>query len=166
MLSVRARNGNPRSPDLKPSITGHGVWVWRSGKRATDRQCRHESPFVLARSSFDTCEKPRILGALIVGMFGFDLEFLLAGFADPMVLTVNERVVVNALAVVVRAQIALHHSGILSGFILARAFVRIRPGSPRPHGGLSLFLHQCRWMQQAGILRNRRRTSVAAKPYH
>ena len=73
-------------------------------------------------------------------MFSFDFELLLTGFADPMVLAVNECVVVNSLAVVVCAQIALHHSGILSGFILARAFVRIRPESPRPHGGLSFFL--------------------------
>jgi hypothetical protein len=66
-------------------------------------------------------------GVLIVGMFSFDLELLLTGFAHPMVLAVNKRVVVDALAVVVRAQIALHHAGILSGFILVRAFVRIRP---------------------------------------
>jgi hypothetical protein len=57
-------------------------------------------------------------------MFSFDFELLLTGFADPVVLTVNERVVVNALAVIVCAQIALHDSGILSGFILARAFER------------------------------------------
>jgi hypothetical protein len=58
---------------------------------------------------------------------GFDLELLLAGFADPMVLAVNERVVMDSFAIVVRAQIALHHAGILSGFILVRAFVQIRP---------------------------------------
>jgi hypothetical protein len=68
-------------------------------------------------------------------VFGFDLELFLAGLADPMVLPVNERVVVDAFAVVVRAQIALHHEGILSGFIWARAFVRIRPESPRPRAG-------------------------------
>ena len=100
------------------------------GNRAADRQCPHESPFVLARLNFDPDDKPRILSALIVGMFSFDFELLLTGFTDPMVLAVNECVVVNSLAVVVCAQIALHHSGILSGFILARAFVRIRPESP------------------------------------
>jgi hypothetical protein len=60
-------------------------------------------------------------------VFGFDLELLFAGIANPMMLAFNERVVMNSLAVVVRAQIALHSAGILSGFILARAFVRIRP---------------------------------------
>ena len=99
-------------------------------------------------------------------MFGFDFELLLAGLADPMVLTVNERVVMDASAVVVRAQIALHHGGILSGFIWARAFVRIRPESRRPRAGLSLFLQQYHSMQQAGILRILRRTCAVARPYH
>ena len=45
--------------------------------------------------------------------------------------SIDEGVIVDAFAVVVRAQIALHHEGILSGFIWARAFVRIRPESRR-----------------------------------
>ena len=106
-----------------------------------------------------------VLESLFVGVFGFDLELLLAGFANPMVLAVNERVVMDPFAVVVRAQIALHHAGILSGFILARAFVRIRPESRHPRAGLSLCLQKCHWMQQAGILRNLPRTYAAAKPY-
>jgi hypothetical protein len=36
----------------------------------------------------------------IVGVFGFDPEVLLAGFAHPVVFAFNERVVVDALAVV------------------------------------------------------------------
>jgi hypothetical protein len=36
----------------------------------------------------------------IVGVFGFDAEILLAGFADPVVFAFNKRVVVDALAVV------------------------------------------------------------------
>jgi len=99
-------------------------------------------------------------------MFSFDFELLLTGFADPVVLAVNERVIVNSFAVVVCAQIALHGLGILSGFISARAFERIHPESPRPHAGLSLFLPYCRWMQQAGIVHNLQPTNAVAKLYH
>jgi len=45
---------------------------------------------------------------LIVGMFCFDLEFLLAGLADPMVFAVDKRVIVDAGAVILGAKIALH----------------------------------------------------------
>jgi hypothetical protein len=41
-------------------------------------------------------------------VFRFDLEFLLAGFTNPMVLAVNEGMVVDSRAVIVGAQIALH----------------------------------------------------------
>jgi len=62
----------------------------------------------------------------IVRVFGFDAEILLTGLADPMVLAFNKRVVVDTLAVVGGAQIALHHDGILSGFTSARVFVTTR----------------------------------------
>jgi len=83
-----------------------------------------------------------------------------------MVLPVNKRVVVDAFAVVVRAQIALHHEGILSGFIWARAFVRIHPESRRRRAGSSLFLPQYHLMQQGGILRILPRTCAVARPCH
>ncbi len=41
-------------------------------------------------------------------MFGFDLEFLLAGFANPVVFAVDKGVVMDAQAVVFGAQIAFH----------------------------------------------------------
>ena len=45
---------------------------------------------------------------LVVGVFSFDFQFFLAGFANPVVFAVDEGVVVDALAVIVCAQIALH----------------------------------------------------------
>ena len=45
---------------------------------------------------------------LVVGVFRFDLEFLLAGFANPVVLAFEKSVVMDALAVVFCAQITLH----------------------------------------------------------
>jgi hypothetical protein len=42
-------------------------------------------------------------------MFGLNLELLLAVFTHPVMLAINECVVVNAFAVVIRAQIAFHH---------------------------------------------------------
>jgi hypothetical protein len=41
-------------------------------------------------------------------VFGFDLQFLLAGFANPVVFSLDEGVIVNAEAVVVSAKIAFH----------------------------------------------------------
>jgi hypothetical protein len=41
-------------------------------------------------------------------VLSFDLELLLAAFADPMVPTLNESVVVDSLAVVFPAEITLH----------------------------------------------------------
>jgi len=58
----------------------------------------------------------------IVRVFGFDLELLLAGFANPVVLAIDKRVVVDALAVVVCAQIALHHAWDSSRFYLGSSF--------------------------------------------
>jgi hypothetical protein len=41
-------------------------------------------------------------------MFRFDFQFFLAVFANPVVLAVDKRVVVDPLTVIFRAQIALH----------------------------------------------------------
>jgi hypothetical protein len=43
------------------------------------------------------------LGDSVVGVFGIDFEFFLAGFANPVMFAVNKRVVVDAFAVVVGA---------------------------------------------------------------
>jgi hypothetical protein len=45
---------------------------------------------------------------LLVGVFRFDLQLLLAGLADPVMLAFNEGMVVDAFAVVFSAQITLH----------------------------------------------------------
>lgn len=47
----------------------------------------------------------------LVGMLGFDLQLLFAGFADPVVFAVDKGMVVDAFAVICRAQIALHGLG-------------------------------------------------------
>jgi hypothetical protein len=47
-------------------------------------------------------------------VFGFDFQLLFAGLTDPVVLTVDKRVVVDAFAIVIRADITFH-----AGFILA-----------------------------------------------
>jgi hypothetical protein len=44
----------------------------------------------------------------VVDVFRFDFEFLLAGFANPVVLAIDKSVVVDPLTVIFRAQIALH----------------------------------------------------------
>jgi hypothetical protein len=41
-------------------------------------------------------------------VFRFDLQFLLTGFANPVVFSFDEGVIVNAEAVVVSAKIAFH----------------------------------------------------------
>jgi hypothetical protein len=41
-------------------------------------------------------------------VFGFDFQLFLARLAHPMVFAVNECVVVNALALVFRAEVTLH----------------------------------------------------------
>ena len=43
-------------------------------------------------------------------MFGFDLQLLFALLTNPVVLSVDERVVVNTFAVVFSANIAFHFS--------------------------------------------------------
>ena len=45
---------------------------------------------------------------LLVRVLGLNFQFLFAGFANPVVFAVNERVVVDAVSVVVRTQVALH----------------------------------------------------------
>jgi hypothetical protein len=47
-------------------------------------------------------------------VFGFDLQLLLAGFADPVMFAVNEGMVVDAFAIIVGAEIAFHKNAILS----------------------------------------------------
>jgi hypothetical protein len=41
-------------------------------------------------------------------VFGFDLQFLLAGLANPVVFSFDEGVIVNTEAVVVSAKVAFH----------------------------------------------------------
>lgn len=45
---------------------------------------------------------------LVVHVLGFDFQLFLARLAHPMVFAVDERVVVNALALVFRAEVTLH----------------------------------------------------------
>lgn len=45
---------------------------------------------------------------LFVGMFTFDLQFLLTAFADPAMLAIDEGVIMTAGAVVVGAEITFH----------------------------------------------------------
>ena len=47
---------------------------------------------------------------LVVDVFGFDLQLFLAGFADPVVLSIDEGVVVNSFAVIVGTEITLHRA--------------------------------------------------------
>ena len=49
----------------------------------------------------------------VVDVLRFDFQFLLAGFANPMMFAVDEGVVVDAFAVVVCADIAFHDNAIL-----------------------------------------------------
>jgi hypothetical protein len=44
-------------------------------------------------------------------VFGFDLQFLLTGFADPAVLTFDEGVVMDSFTIVFGAEIAFHGKG-------------------------------------------------------
>ena len=41
-------------------------------------------------------------------MFRFDLQFFLAGFANPVVLAFDKSVVMDTLTVIVRAHVTLH----------------------------------------------------------
>jgi hypothetical protein len=41
-------------------------------------------------------------------VFCFDLQFFFAGFANPVVLAIDEGVVVNTLAVIFRTEITFH----------------------------------------------------------
>jgi len=45
---------------------------------------------------------------LVIDVFCFDLQFLLAGFANPVVLAINEGMVVNTFAVVFGAEVTFH----------------------------------------------------------
>jgi hypothetical protein len=45
----------------------------------------------------------------VVHVFSFDLQLLLAGFANPVMLPVDEGMVVDTFAVIFRAQIAFHY---------------------------------------------------------
>ena len=47
---------------------------------------------------------------LFVGVFGFDLELRLTGFANPMVFAVDKSVIVNPFTVVGSTEITLHSS--------------------------------------------------------
>ena len=47
-------------------------------------------------------------------MFRFDFQFFLTGFANPVVFSIDEGVIVDAFAVVVRTEIAFHTNAILS----------------------------------------------------
>jgi len=58
----------------------------------------------------------------VVGVFGLDAKVLLARFAHPVVFAFNERVVVDALAVVGGAQIALHHDVNSNRFYFGSSF--------------------------------------------
>ena len=46
-------------------------------------------------------------------MFGFDFQFLLAGLTDPVVLSVDKRVVMDAFAVVIRTDVTFHAQALL-----------------------------------------------------
>ena len=45
---------------------------------------------------------------LLVGVFGFDLQLLLAGLTNPSMFAVDEGMVVDALAIILRAKITRH----------------------------------------------------------
>jgi hypothetical protein len=45
---------------------------------------------------------------LVIHVFGFDFQLFLTRFADPVVLAVNEGMIVDAFAVVFGTQIAFH----------------------------------------------------------
>ena len=51
---------------------------------------------------------------LVVHVFCFDLQFLLAGFTHPAMFSIDESMVVDAFAVVFGAEIAFHTDAILS----------------------------------------------------
>ena len=46
--------------------------------------------------------------ALLVGVFRLNLQLCLAGFTDPMMLTVDEGVIMDTLTVVSGANVTLH----------------------------------------------------------
>ena len=50
---------------------------------------------------------------LVVDVLGFDFQFLLTGFADPVVFSIDEGVVVDTFAVIFGAEITLHYEVIL-----------------------------------------------------
>ena len=45
---------------------------------------------------------------LIVDVLGFDFQLLLAGFANPVMFSIDEGVIVDAFAVILGAEIAFH----------------------------------------------------------
>ena len=60
-------------------------------------------------AQFSDAAKVRLLQrSLLVGVLGLNLQLCLAGFTDPMMLTIDEGMVMDALAVVSRANVTLH----------------------------------------------------------
>jgi len=49
------------------------------------------------------------LKGLVVDVLGFDFQFLLTGFADPVVFSIDEGVVVDTFAVIFGAEVTLHN---------------------------------------------------------
>ena len=70
---------------------------------------------------------------LFVGVFGFDLMLFLAGFAYPIVLSVDECMVVGAPAVVLRTQVAFHTDHSSPNFSRMFWVVRQHGGPCRPY---------------------------------
>ena len=56
----------------------------------------------------------RDTGNSVVHVFCFDLQLLLAGFANPVMLPVDEGMIVDTFAVIFRAQIAFHYLVLLT----------------------------------------------------
>jgi len=65
------------------------------------------------------------LKGLVVDVLGFDFQFLLTGFADPVVFSIDEGVVVDTFAVIFGAEVTLHNlltSGPPAGLLLVHRF--------------------------------------------
>src|SRR5262249_697054 len=105
------------SPGVEPAGFGRSDFTaflsWSAGEQlsllgtATDPRnlSAHLHPNLYPRGR-NLKDKPGLI--LIVDVFRFDLQFFLAGFANPVMLAFDKRVVVDPLAVIFRAQIALH----------------------------------------------------------
>src|SRR5213594_281086 len=68
----------------------------------------------------------RPLISSLVGVFGLNLEFFLAGFAHPVVLAIDESVVMDSATIVFSAQITLHPRLIRFCFGVGRACDRFQ----------------------------------------